>query len=267
MKISFIGAGNMAEAIVGGLLDSGLLPASNIALADVSSERLASLSSSLGVTAASSNADAVAGADVVVLSVKPQVMDGVLADLKEALSSDQLVVSIAAGLTTAWLDDRMPGEPRLLRVMPNTPALVKQGMSCIAQGPRATAEDIALTQKIFEAVGHVAVVAEPQMDAVTALSGSGPAYVFYLMEHMEAVAAELGMSADLASELVSQTVLGAASLRQQSSDSPELLRERVTSKGGTTAAAIQALDKGSVGACIQEAVRAAAARSRELSGE
>lgn len=267
MKISFIGAGNMAEAILGGLLESGLVSKDEVQLADVSAERLSALSGRYGVGTSESNPDAVFGAEVIFLSVKPQTLDGVLQELGTSLGPDQLVISIAAGLTTAWLDERLPAGPRILRVMPNTPALVKEGMSCIAEGPRSTPEDIDLAQKIFAAVGVVAVVTEDQMDAVTAVSGSGPAYAFYLMEHMETAARDLGLTAQQARVLVTQTLKGAALLCQAAeSEGPDVLRQRVTSKGGTTEAALRILDEAGVGEVIADAVRAAAARSNELSG-
>lgn len=267
MKISFIGAGNMAEAIFGGLLESGWVSREDVRLADISADRLSGLAGRYGVEVSESNLNAVSNADVVVLSVKPQTLPAVLEEVGAALGPGHLVISIAAGLTTAWLEKHLPAGPRILRVMPNTPAFVKEGMSCIAEGPRSTPGDLDLAQKIFAAVGKVLVVRENQMDAVTAVSGSGPAYVFYLMEHMEAAARDLGLTAQQARILVCQTLKGAALLgRETAEGGPEALRARVTSKGGTTEAAIQVLDQAGVGKSIQDAVRAAAARSEELSG-
>lgn len=265
--IACIGSGNMAEAIVRGWLTKRLVEPSDIVLADISKDRLKELHQSLGLRTTTSNTEAVGEAGIVLLAVKPQKLAEVLASVQESFLDDCLVISIAAGKTTDWLEQHLPDHVRILRVMPNTPALVKQGMSCLAPGPRCTEDDLKIAEKLFRGVGEVANVEASEMDAVTAVSGSGPAYVFYLMEQMTQAAEELGLEADLAQKLVRQTLLGAATLAAQSEDSPKTLRERVTSKGGTTEAALKAFEDAGIGKALRTGIHAAAERSRELSGD
>jgi pyrroline-5-carboxylate reductase len=263
--VGFIGAGNMAEAIVRGIIAQGVVPADRIVVADPSAART-ELFAAMGATVAPDNRALVAQCRVVVLSVKPQVMAAALAGLDEVFTAEQVVISIAAGLSTATIDGQCGGRAAVVRVMPNTPALVGRGVSAICAGPRAGERALVLTGILFGAVGCTVRVDEAQMDAVTAVSGSGPAYVFYWMESMLRAAGELGLDAATARSLVMETVGGAAALAVQSDVSPEELRARVTSKGGTTEAAINALNQAGVGDALVAAVKAAAARSRALSG-
>ena len=177
---------------------------------------------------------------------------------------DAVVVSIAAGITTSYIDERLGGRGRIVRAMPNTPMLVGEGMSALAAGPRATADEIRWTQKLFAASGETCVVAEEQMDAVTAVSGSGPAYFFYLIEAMIAAGAAEGLDAETAAKLARQTCVGAAKLLVESDEPPEGLRARVTSPGGTTQRAVGTLDDAGVKDSLIKAIRAAAQRCREL---
>ena len=266
MKITFLGAGNMAEALVRGVLDGRVCDASGVTVTDVRPERLAFFRDNLKVNAVESNRDAAGQADVVVLAVKPQSLGDLLKELKGAASKDALVLSIAAGITTRWIEDRMENGIRVVRVMPNTPALVGQGVSAICGGRWAGEADMGTAERILGSVGSVVRVAEKDMDAVTALSGSGPAYVFFLIEAMMKAAADLGLNDVVARELVNATVEGSARLIIQTGLDAAELRARVTSKGGTTAAALGVLAAGGVAEKWVEAIKAAHHRATELSG-
>lgn len=266
MKLAFLGAGNMAEALVKGILKSGLCPAASITVSDTAPARLDLFQSSFGVRATGSNREAIREATVIVLAVKPQVMAAVCAELQGAVSPDVTVISIAAGTRIATIEQALGGNVRVVRVMPNTPALVGQGVSAVSGSFSARKQDVDVTMQLMKSVGIVVHVAEEQMDAVTALSGSGPAYVFYLMEAMLDAATQLGLAPDVAALLVGKTMEGAGALALGSATPPAELRTRVTSKGGTTAAAIAVMDEKSVKASLTAAVLAAHRRSRELSG-
>jgi len=265
LNIGFIGAGNMAEAIIRGLIERRVFSPSRITVADTSSERRKLFSDSFGVTATPHNVEVVSSADVIILAVKPQVMASVLAAVKDSFTSSQLVISIAAGILTKTLDEGCGSKPAIVRIMPNTPALIGRGLSAICLGPRATAVQMTIAERIFKAVGSTIQVDESAMDAVTAISGSGPAYIFYWMEAMLKAAQESGFDPETARTLVYQTFIGASQLAVSSTETPETLRARVTSKGGTTEAAIRTMEESHVGSSIEKAIRAAALRSRELS--
>lgn len=265
LTIGFIGAGNMAEAIVRGMMERRVFTPDRILVADTDPERCKFFTDRFNVTAKSDNPDVINSSDIVVLAVKPQVMATVLASLKNSFRPDQLVISIAAGVLTKTLNEGCGAKPAIVRIMPNTPALIGKGVSAICPGPRATQEHLEIAEKIFSAVGSTFRVDESAMDAVTAISGSGPAYVFYWMEAMLSAAKESGFDQATARQLVFQTFVGASELAVLSSETPDVLRARVTSKGGTTEAAIRSMDEAGVGASVIKAVHAAARRSRELS--
>ncbi len=260
----FIGAGNMAEALLRGILAADIRPPQQIVLTDLREDRLAELRDVFGVRTQSDNASAVRDAETVLLCVKPQQFEEVLAGLKGRLPADALVISIAAGIPTAKIEALLGNGSRVVRVMPNTPALVQHGAAGLAAGRHATEQDVEWGLTLLRAVGQCVVVTEEEIHAVTAVSGSGPAYVFYLMEAMLRAASDLGLDAAVARDLVIQTVEGSARLLRASPEGPEVLRARVTSKGGTTAAAIAAFDAAGVGEALSAGVRAAALRSREL---
>lgn len=264
-KVAFIGAGHMAEALVNGLVKSSVCPANHITVADVRTERTSYFRSAFAVSSADNNQEAVRQADIVVLAVKPQVMNEVLDDIKDALPANALVISIAAGVPAKKIEYRLSGTCRVIRVMPNTPALVGRGVSAICSGSRADEEDLAVAEVLLAAVGLVVRVEERDMDAITAVSGSGPAYVFYLVEAMLAAAARLGLDAQASRSLVYGTLEGAARLLAESEVDAAELRRRVTSKGGTTEAAVALLDSRHVSENLVEAILTAAQRSAELS--
>jgi pyrroline-5-carboxylate reductase len=263
MKITFIGGGNMAVALIGGLKKKGF-SAAGIQVVEPGVEARERLTESFGIRCAPAVDAAALNCEVIVLAVKPQQMREAVAPLAGGLA-DQLVISIAAGLRIADMSRWLGGHANLVRTMPNTPALIGSGITGLCATPGVDGDGRAKAEKILGAVGRtVWIDDEAQMDAVTAISGSGPGYVFYLMEALADAAAELGFAPEVARLLAVETFLGAARLAESSSDALSLLRERVTSKGGTTAAALQSFDEASLREVIARGVRAATARGREL---
>jgi pyrroline-5-carboxylate reductase len=262
MNIVFIGAGNMAEAIVAGIVQQQVVVAADVCVTDIDEERLAHFTEQYGVGRSSDNTAAVAEADVIVLSVKPQIFPDVWPEIESALKADALVISIMAGISSATIAN---GKPiRVVRVMPNTPSLVGEGAAGIAAGEYADEANVETAVKLLGAVGVAVVVDEKEIDAVTALSGSGPAYVFYLLESMLAAADQMGLERGISRELALATVSGAAKLMLETGEDAAELRRRVTSKGGTTEAAINTLEEKGVREAIVSALLAAQARSVEL---
>ena len=262
--IAFVGAGNMAGALIRGLIGTATVPAGRIIAADPDQERLSSLEEELDIRVTSNNAEAVKEATVVVLATKPQVFAQLLPGLAEALDPDALLVSIAAGISTGVIERALPAGARVVRTMPNTPALVGAGATAIAAGSHATNEDLALAENLFLSVGISVRVPEEQIDAVTGLSGSGPAYVFAMIEALRDAGVREGLPEEAALRLASQTVFGAARLLLDEKEAPEVLRDRVTSPGGTTRAGLDALASAGFADAILGAVRAATRRSVEL---
>lgn len=263
-SLGIIGAGNMAEAIVRGILKAKLLSARSIIAFDPLPQRRELFERELGVSWAADNVDA-AVSRVVLLCVKPQQMADVLKALRGKVSDSTLFISIAAGVSTALIEQTLGGgRSRVVRCMPNTPMLVGEGMAAIAPGAHATADDLADARRIFEPAATVVEVREEQMDAVTAVSGSGPAYFFFLVEQMIAAGVALGLSPEQAHLLATRTASGAARMLTASSDAPQELRRKVTSPGGTTQAAIAHLETHGVGPAIVEAIKAADRRGKEL---
>ena len=266
VKIAFIGGGNMAQALIGGLAGK-LTAANNIHVVDINDAALAALRDKFAVTTATMVGETVAAADVIVLAVKPQQMREVVATLEPRLSQ-QLVLSIAAGIRAADLSRWLGGHTAIVRTMPNTPALVGKGITGAVAMSGVSAEQIQLADAILRAVGDtVWLDDEGKIDAVTALSGSGPAYVFYFIEAMQAAAVELGLTEAQGRELAQATFAGAAELAIRSDEPVSLLRERVTSKGGTTYAALTSMEASGVKAAIVKALHAAAARGKALGDE
>jgi pyrroline-5-carboxylate reductase len=263
--IAVIGAGKMGEALVSGLLKAGISP-DDLIITERYEERASELSQRYGVKSVS-NADAAHQADTIVLAVKPQDMDALLAELAPVVTSDHLIVTIAAGITTSAIERRLPAGVPVVRVMPNTPALVGEAMSAVAPGAHASAEHLDRAEALFRPVGRVVRLPESQLDAVTALSGSGPAYVFYLVEAMTDAGILLGLPRAIAHELIVQTVYGAAVMLRETGEHPVALREAVTSPAGTTISAIRELENHGVRAAFLAALEAARDRSRELAGE
>jgi pyrroline-5-carboxylate reductase len=263
-KVGFVGAGNMGEALIKGLVESSLVPAEAIVIADSRAARAQQIAQQYGVRAAADNTALVRGADVVILAVKPQIMAPVLREIMPALTNRPLLVSIAAGVSTATIQAVLGKYPRLIRVMPNTPALVLEGVTAIARAEETDADDLETAQEIFTAVGRVVVLEEELMDAVTGLSGSGPAYVAIVIESLADGGVKMGLDRATAMTLATQTVLGAARLISETGVHPGALKDMVSSPGGTTIAGIAALEEGGIRTTFIRAVERATLRSREL---
>lgn len=262
-RLAFVGGGNMGEALLRGLLIAKLVAPEDVWVSDVREDRLAFLRETYHIRTAS-NSDSVKQADIVLLAVKPQVMAGVLDGLLEAITEDKLLISIAGGISTTFISDRFSFPVRVVRVMPNTPALVLEGMSALARGSHATPEDLEITRRFFEAVGKVVLVDEALLDVVTGLSGSGPAYTCLVIEALTDGGVKMGLSREVALTLAAQTVCGAARLVLETGKHPALLKDMVTTPGGTAIAGLHALEQGGVRAAFINAVETATLRSREL---
>ncbi|MCA9623267.1 MAG: pyrroline-5-carboxylate reductase [Myxococcales bacterium] len=262
-RIAFVGGGNMAEALLAGLLEAGVAP-ERICASDPSASRRDHLAARHGVAVSASNAAAVAGATLVVLAVKPSVVVPACREIAAAVASEALVLSIAAGVPTATIEAELPEGARVVRAMPNTPALVQAGATAVAPGHAAGDADLALAEAVFGAVGLTVRVPESGLDAVTGLSGSGPAYVMLMIEALADGGVKAGLPRDVAQALATQTVLGSAELQRQTGEHPAVLKDRVTSPGGTTIAGLAVLEAAGLRGALLEAVVAAAERSREL---
>lgn len=261
-KIGFFGAGNMAEALCRGLLSAGV-PAKELFASDLAEDRRAYFKKELGVRTTNDSRKVLARSDIVIFAVKPQNMMELLAILSPA-PAKKLFVSICAGVTTGFIEKQLSSTPRVVRAMPNTPMLVGKGVAGICRGRWATEDDLAVAKEIFGASARLVDVDEAQMDAVTAVSGSGPAYFFYLVEAMVAGGVKLGLSEGAALVLARETCLGAGALLAESDDPPEELRRKVTSPGGTTFAAIAKMREAGFKEIVIAAVEAAAARSKDI---
>ncbi|MDO8785016.1 MAG: pyrroline-5-carboxylate reductase [Syntrophales bacterium] len=263
-KIGFIGGGKMGGVLIGSVLSHGLLKAGDLMVSDASTERREELRGLYGVYATNDNREIAGTADLVVLAVKPQNMAEVLEEISGAGDRIELIVSIAAGIPTGFIESYFRKGIRVIRAMPNTPAMVGEGVTALACGGCATEKDLALARMIFDSVGITVTVEEKLMDAVTGLSGSGPAYGFVVIEALSDAGVRMGLSKEIALKLSAQTILGAARLCLVSGKHPAELRNMVTSPGGTTIAGLKALEKGKIRATLMAAVEAATVRAREL---
>lgn len=260
--IAIFGAGVMGEALLSGLLRSHHV-SDEIVVAERRPERAAELAAKYNLQVLD-NVEAAKRADTAVLVVKPQDMDSLLSEIGGALPSNSLVISLAAGITTSFIESRLPQGVAVVRVMPNTPALVDEGMSALSAGSHCSSEGLDKASALLGAVGKAIVVPERYQDAVTAISGSGPAYIFYVVEAMIEAGVVLGLPRSTAHDLVVQTLVGAAAMLRDTGEHPTVLRENVTSPAGTTAAALRELDDHKVRAAFITAMEAARDRSREL---
>lgn len=265
-RIGFIGAGQMATALGQGLVKAGLIEPAGLVASDPAPEARERFVAATGGAVAKDNLGVVQQADVIWLAVKPQQMAAVLAELRGRLQG-KLVISIAAGIRLGQIAEGLGRGPRLVRVMPNTPCLVGQGAAAYCLGPDATADDGRLVQRLLEAVGVACQVDEKLMDAVTGLSGSGPAFVYVMIEALSDGGVRAGLPRPVATLLAAQTVRGAAEMVIATKEHPGVLKDRVASPGGTTIAGLQALEMGGLRAALMAAVEAATKRSLELGGE
>ncbi len=262
--LGFIGAGNMAEALVKGLLHAKLMPPAKVFVSDVKAERLAHFESAHGVTTTQDNHALVRACDVLVLSVKPQVIDKVLGLIGSDVTTAKLVISVAAGVPVSALEARLPEGTHVVRTMPNTPATVQAGATAIAAGTHATEDDLNVARALFEAVGRVVTLDETLLDAVTGLSGSGPAYVMLMIEALADGGVKVGLHRDTALLLAAQTVYGSAKLLLDTGEHPGRLKDMVTSPGGTAIAGLHTLESGGLRRTLIDAVEVATNRAIAL---
>lgn len=262
-KIGFIGAGAMAEALIKGLLATGKLTCTQCTLSDISSQRLSYMSGHYGVNVNQDNTALAKQSDVLVIAVKPQVINKVVEEISRFISNNTLVISIAAGVKLAQLEEKMPNVP-VIRVMPNTPASVGAGMTALSLGQIAASEHGQIALSIFEAVGKAVTVSEDLMDAVTGLSGSGPGYTFVLIDALADAGVRVGLNRQTATILAAQSLLGAAKMVLDTGEHPAKLRDMVTSPAGTTIAGIHSLEKSGIRAALIDAVVEATKRSAEM---
>ena len=263
-RIAILGAGRIGEALISGLLSSGWRDAADLTASTRREERVAELTERFGIAATTSNAEAAAGAALVVIAVKPQDLDLLLGELGTLVQPDQTVLSIAAAVPTAAIERHLASGVPVVRAMPNTPSTVHEGMAGICAGAHAAEEHLELAEEALRHLGRVVRVPESQMDAVTAISGSGPAYFALLAEAMIEAGILLGLSREISTQLVVQTMFGTAKQLRDTHTHPVELREMVTSPGGTTIAAIRVLEMAGVRAAFLNAIQAAMDRSREL---
>ncbi len=264
LKIGFLGAGQMAAALARGWLSAGLISPATCRASDPVPVARTNFQQQTGCPATGDNKEVVAASDILVLAVKPQTMPALFKELQNLLADRHVVVSIAAGITLKQMADGLLGNLRLVRVMPNTPCLLGASAAGFAAGPGARPEDVALVETLFNAVGKAFAVAEPLLDAVTGLSGSGPAFVYVMIESLADGGVRMGLPRDVALTLAAQTVLGSARMVLETKQHPGQLKDAVTSPGGTTIAGLHALERGGFRAAIMDAVEAAAKRSAEL---
>ena len=266
-RIAFIGGGNMAESLLAGLLRKGVASAERLTVSDPHSQRREWLTTRFGVAVHADNRAAAQAAELVVLCVEPQVLDSVLAELSSILQSNPLLISVAAGYPLSRLHKHLKTATRLVRAMPNTPSTIGEGVTAMSMMPGLSSEDQDRARCLFESVGQVVVVEERLMDAVTGLSGSGPAYVFAMIEALADGGVLMGLPRITAQVLAAQTVAGAARMVLEQGTHPAVLKDRVASPGGTTIAGLFRLEQGRLRATLMSAVTAAAQRSQELGQE
>jgi pyrroline-5-carboxylate reductase len=265
-KVGFIGGGKMGGVLAAGIVSHRLVPASHVIVADVVKERLDELAKTYGIVVTQDNKRVAREADILILAVKPQNMGEVLSELAPVVGKSHLVISIAAGIPIKFIEERLKKGVRVIRAMPNTPALIGEGMAALAGSATATQTDLAQARQIFDSVGLTVVVKEELMNAVTGLSGSGPAYGFIIIEALSDAGVRMGLSRDIALKLAAQTMLGAAKLCLKGDKHPGELKDMVTSPAGTTIAGIKALEEGKIRATLMAAVEAATLRAKELGG-
>jgi pyrroline-5-carboxylate reductase len=263
-RISFIGSGNMAEALVKGLIGSGSVSAEDIVLSARRPERAQQMAQRYGARAAPDNSACVRGSAIVLIAVKPQVLVQVISQMASAIPSDALVISVAAGITTSALEAILNQGTHVIRSMPNAAAMVGESATAICPGSHATQPDLEVARAIFEAVGRVVVVDEVHLDAVTGLSGSGPAYIFLIIEALADAGVKVGLSREVALQLSAQTLLGSAHMLLETGEHPGRLKDQITSPGGTAIAGLHTLEAGGLRTTLINAVEVATKRAQEL---
>jgi pyrroline-5-carboxylate reductase len=263
-KVAFLGAGKMGGILLQALLQKGLLSAKSTCATVAHVDRAKALAAKLKVKVGTDNVEAIKGADIIVVAVKPQVVEDVVREISRQVTPKQVIVSVAASVPTATIEKDLPPNVPVIRAMPNTPCLLGSGMTAVCKGKHASAKDVALTCHLFDVVGRTVVVDEKHMDAVTALSASGPAYIYIILESLAEAGVKVGLPRDIATLLAAQTTLGAARVVLETGDHPALLKDAVTTPAGCTIDAIMELEEGKLRVTLIKAVVKATQRAREL---
>ena len=263
-KIGIIGTGNMGEALIDGLLHSRSSVPENIICSDVKKEKLKSVREKYGITSKTNNPDVVKASDIIIYAIKPQIMTKILKETADFLDSSKIIISIAAGVPLSAIESCLNKELRLVRVMPNIAAFVREGASAIAPGRHTSEGDLKIAKAVFDSVGKSVIIEESLMDAITGLSGSGPAYIFLIVDALADAGVKMGIARDDALFLSSQTVLGAAKLLMDTKEHPGKLKDKVTSPGGTAIVGLHTLEEGGLRTTLINAVEAATNRAKEL---
>ncbi|UOQ43888.1 pyrroline-5-carboxylate reductase [Halobacillus salinarum] len=266
--IAFLGAGSMAEAMISGMVESGKIPKEQIIVTNRSNQdRLNEIHDKYGVRTVLKDELNYAEVDQFILAMKPKDIEAVLEDIKEKIQPDQVLASVLAGISTSYMEERLNENQQVIRVMPNTSSMLRESATAVCPGKYAAMDNVVVAKELLEAIGQVFIIEEDKMDVFTGIAGSGPAYFYYLMEHIEETGSAEGMDRETLREIGAQTLLGAAKMILEREESPSELRENVTSPNGTTAAGLDALNRNGGGAAISEAIKGAASRSKELSKE
>jgi len=263
-NIGCLGAGAMGEAILAGIVKSGLAVPENLCASDINKERLAYIKKKLGINTLESNVELIKSTQVVIIAVKPYAIGELLKEISPYLTRDHTLISIAAGITTSYIEARLNEPVPVIRAMPNTPCLLGEGATALCRGKYAGQKHEEIALAVFKSIGDALTVPESQMDAVTGLSGSGPAYVYLFIESLIDAAVRVGLPRDVAGTLAVQTVLGAAKMVKVTGEHPAFLKAKVSTPGGTTVAGLYALEKGGLRPAVMDAVEAATKRSKEL---
>ncbi|WP_445493092.1 pyrroline-5-carboxylate reductase [Niallia sp. 03133] len=266
--VAFLGAGSMAESMIAGVIEAGKMPAESIYTTNKSNkERLQELKNKYGIHTASSEELPYEKIDLFILAMKPKGAAEALSAIKDKVRPNQVIISVLAGISTTFMEEHLQDGQQVVRVMPNTSSMIQESATALSAGRNTEKENIEVVKELLECMGKVFLIEEEQMDLFTGLAGSGPAYFYYLMEHMEAVGIQNGMNGEMVREIIAQTIYGAAKMVMNTKESPTVLREKVTSPNGTTAAGLQALNSYNGGDAISQAVFHAAKRSKEISNE
>ncbi|MDR0139239.1 pyrroline-5-carboxylate reductase [Metabacillus idriensis] len=266
--VAFLGAGSMAESMISGIVQVGSIPAENIYVTNRSNQlRLEEMNHVYGVNAVKQDALPYEEIDLFILAMKPQGAADALRALKDKVRADQVVISVLAGISTEFMEDHLNMNQQVVRVMPNTSSMIQESATALSPGRHTAMDNVLAVKELLSCMGKVFLIEEEQMDIFTGIAGSGPAYFYYLMEHMEQAGIEKGMDEEMVREIVAQTILGAAKMIMANDEAPESLRKKVTSPNGTTASGLEALRKNNGGKAISQAIHHAAKRSKELNEE
>lgn len=265
-KVAFLGAGSMAEAMISGIVEAELIPAEQIIATNKSNEeRLQQLRNKYGIRAMKREELDFSSVDFFILAMKPKDIDEALSSIKDKVTKEQVILSVLAGIPTSYMEENLNEDQQVIRVMPNTSSMLRESATALSPGKHTSMDKVILAKKLLACIGEVYVIEEDKMDIFTGIAGSGPAYFYYLMEHIEKTAKEAGLDEEIARQIGSQTILGAAKMMMEQEDTPADLRKKVTSPNGTTAAGLAALEKHGGGEAISEAIKGAAQRSEEIS--